>query len=147
MEGQLEELRSMMEGSGAALVPFVRELKVVNPEEKSISSPPSYCNRASNTPMLKRSESNREFAFASIEGGSFEAAQVSTQGEVLKKLSERLDERSRFSPSGLDISSERICWRSCGRCVSWPDWLALTCSTAFASAGATLTGQRASLRI
>ena len=60
MEGQLEELRSMMEGSGAALVPFVRELKVVNPEEKSISSPPSYCNRASNTPMLKRSESNRE---------------------------------------------------------------------------------------
>ena len=35
----------------------------------------------------------KESAFKSVSGGSIEAAQVSTQGDALKRLSERLDEQ------------------------------------------------------
>ena len=91
MEKQLEELKAKMEHSSGALAQFERELNVINPEEKtSILS-------------ARLLQLNTEYTNAQaiacarrppkpMQSGALEAAQVSTQGEALKRLSERLNE-------------------------------------------------------
>ena len=92
MEKQLEELKAKMERSSAALVQFEKELNVINPEEKTsiLTSRLLQLNTEYTTSQTDRVR--KETAYRSVKGGSLEAAQVSTQGEVLNKLAERLDE-------------------------------------------------------
>jgi len=98
MERQLEELRAKMESSSLALSKFERELNVINPEEKTsiLSARLLQLNTeytSSQTDRLKK-----ETAFHSSETGALEAAQVSSQGEALKKLLERVYEmREKFA--------------------------------------------------
>jgi polysaccharide biosynthesis transport protein len=98
MERQLEELKAKMEGSSLALSRFERELNVINPEEKTsiLSARLQQLNTEYTSAQADRLK--KETAFRSSEGGSLEAAQVSTQGEALKKLMERVYEvRERFA--------------------------------------------------
>jgi capsular exopolysaccharide synthesis family protein len=98
MEKQLEELKAKMERSGTALAQFERELNVINPEEKTniLSAQLLQLNTEYTHAQAERIKKNA--AWESIEGGSLEAAQVSTQGGELMKLSERLNEaRQRFA--------------------------------------------------
>jgi capsular exopolysaccharide synthesis family protein len=98
MEKQLEELRAKMERSGAALAQFERELNVINPEEKTniLSAQLVQLNTEYTNAQAERIR--KSAAYESIASGSVEAAQVSTQGEALKTLSERLDEaRQKFA--------------------------------------------------
>src|SRR5262249_44025380 len=92
MEKQLEELRAKMERSDTALAKFERELNVINPEEKTniLSAQLLQLNTEYTNSQAERIKKGA--AWESIENGSFEAAQVSTQGEALKKLVERLNE-------------------------------------------------------
>jgi polysaccharide biosynthesis transport protein len=92
MERQLEELKAKMERSSAALAQFERDLSVINPEEKTniISARLLQLNTEYTNAQADRVK--KEAAFASIQGGTLEAAAVSSQGEALKKLTERLDE-------------------------------------------------------
>ena len=92
MEKQLDELHAKMERSSMALTGFERELNVINPEEKTsiLSSRLLQLNTEYTNAQAERVR--KEAAYNSIRGGSLEAAQVSTQGEALKKLSERLNE-------------------------------------------------------
>ena len=91
MERQLEELKAKMERSGSALVQFERELNVISPEQKTsiLSARLLQLNTEYTTAQADRVR--KESAFQSVAGGSLEAAQVSTQGEALKKLFEQLD--------------------------------------------------------
>src|SRR4051794_29565381 len=91
MERQLEELKAKMERSSGALVQFERELNVISPEQKTsiLSSRLLQLNTEYTNAQADRVR--KESAFKSVSGGSIEAAQVSTQGESLKKLSEQLD--------------------------------------------------------
>jgi succinoglycan biosynthesis transport protein ExoP len=92
MEKQLEELRAKMERSSAALAQFERELNVINPEEKTniISARLLQLNEEYTSAEADRVR--KETAYTSIRSGSLEAAQVSTQGEALKRLTESRNE-------------------------------------------------------
>src|SRR5229473_2193293 len=98
MERQLEELRAKMEKSSAALLQFERELNVINPEEKTsiLSSRLLQLNTEFTNAQADRVR--KESAYNSVKDGTLAAAQVSTQGEALKKLTEALDEaQQRFA--------------------------------------------------
>jgi len=92
MEKELEGLKAKMEASTQRLFQFERELNVINPEEKTniLSSRLLQLNTEYTNAQADRVR--KEAAFHSVEGGSFAAAQVSTQGEALKKLLERQNE-------------------------------------------------------
>ena len=92
MERQLGELRAKMESSSAALGKFERDLNVVNPEDKTniISARLMQINHEFIEAQGARVK--KEAAWRSVEGGSEAAAQVSSQGEKMRKLEERLSE-------------------------------------------------------
>jgi capsular exopolysaccharide synthesis family protein len=91
MEKQLEELKAKMERSSAALAQFERELNVINPEEKTniLSARLLQLNTEYTNSQADRVK--KEATYISVKGGSLEAAEVSTQGEALKKLLETLN--------------------------------------------------------
>jgi succinoglycan biosynthesis transport protein ExoP len=92
MEQQIDELKAKMERSGAAVAQFEKELNVINPEEKTsiLSSRLLQLNTEYTNAQTDRVR--KETAFKSVNSGTMEAAQVSSQGEALKPLSLRLDE-------------------------------------------------------
>jgi len=92
MEKQLEELKAKMERSGEALAKFERDLNVINPEEKTSILSTRLLQLNTEYTNAQSERMKKEAAYNSVRGGSLEAAQVSTQGEALKKLAERLDE-------------------------------------------------------
>jgi uncharacterized protein involved in exopolysaccharide biosynthesis len=98
MEKQLDELRAKMERSGQALSEFEKELNVINPEEKTniLSSRLLQLNTEYTNAQADRIR--KEAMFNSMKAGTLEAAQVSTQGEALARLNERLnDARQHFA--------------------------------------------------
>lgn len=98
MERQLEELRAKMERSNETLIRFEREMNVINPEEKTniLSARLLQLNTEYTTAQSDRVR--KEVAFDSAKSGTIEAAMTSTQGDVLKRLIERLNEaEQRFS--------------------------------------------------
>jgi polysaccharide biosynthesis transport protein len=92
MEQQIDELKAKMERSGSALAQFEKELNVINPEEKTsiLSSRLLQLNTEYTNAQTERVR--KETAFKSVNSGTMEAAQVSSQGESLRPLSQRLDE-------------------------------------------------------
>jgi capsular exopolysaccharide synthesis family protein len=98
MEKQLDQLQAKMERSNRALAEFEKELNVINPEEKTniLSARLLQLNTEYTTAQGDRIR--KEAAYNSMKSGSLEAAQVSTQGEELGKLTERLnDARQHFA--------------------------------------------------
>jgi len=92
MEKQLEELKAKMESSSSALAQFERELNVINPEEKTSILSARLLQLNTEYTNAEADRVRKESAWNSIQTGSLEAAQVSTQGEDLKQLSTKLDE-------------------------------------------------------
>jgi capsular exopolysaccharide synthesis family protein len=92
MERQLEELRAKMEKSSEALNRFERDLNVINPDEKTniISSRLLQLNTEYTASQADRVRT--EAAFNAVNNDSLAAAQISSQGEALKKLGESLNE-------------------------------------------------------
>jgi len=87
-----------MERSSSALNQFERELNVINPEEKTSIISARLLQLNSEYTLAQTDRVKKEAARQSVQTGSLEAAQVSTQGEALKKLSERVDEaEARYS--------------------------------------------------
>ncbi len=92
MEKQLEELKAKMEQSSAALVQFERELNVISPEEKTSILTARLLQLNTEYTSAQADRVRKEAAYHSVSDGSLEAAQVSSQGDALKKLSDRIDE-------------------------------------------------------
>jgi succinoglycan biosynthesis transport protein ExoP len=92
MEKQLDELRLKMETSSSALARFERDLNVINPEDRTniISARLLQINQEFTTAQADRVR--KEAAWKSVEQGTFAAAEVSSQGEAMRKLGERLSE-------------------------------------------------------
>ncbi len=98
MERQLEELKAKMEKSGAAVAQFERELNVINPEEKTSILSARLLELNSEYTKTQADRVKKEAAYNSVQSGTLEAAQVSTQGDALKKLTENLNEaREKFA--------------------------------------------------
>lgn len=92
MEKQLEELKAKMERSTAALLQFERELNVINPEEKTSILSARLLQLNTEYTNAQADRVRKEAAYQSMRGGTLEAAQVSTQAESLRRLTERLNE-------------------------------------------------------
>jgi capsular exopolysaccharide synthesis family protein len=92
MEKQLEELRAKMERSSAALAQFERELNVINPEEKTSILSARLLQLNSEYTSAQAERVRKEAAYGTVQEGTLAAAQVSSQGEALRKLAERRDE-------------------------------------------------------
>lgn len=92
MEKQLEELKAKMERSGEALLVFERELNVINPEEKTSILSARLLQLNSEYTVAQADRVRKEAAHDSVANGGIEAAEVSGQGESLRKLAERLNE-------------------------------------------------------
>jgi succinoglycan biosynthesis transport protein ExoP len=92
MERQLEELKAQMEKSSMALSSFERELNVINPEEKTSILSARLLQLNTEYTNAQADRVRKEAAYSSIKDNSLAAAQVSTQGEALKKLTENLNE-------------------------------------------------------
>lgn len=98
MEKQLEELRAKMEQSTAALGALEREFNVINPEEKTSILSARLLQLNTEYTNAQADRVRKEAAYNSVRSDSLEAALVSTQGESLKKLQERLSEaQEKFS--------------------------------------------------
>lgn len=98
MERQIEEMRSKMEASSARLAQLERELNVINPEEKTNILSARLLQLNTEYGKAQSDRVRAEAAFDSTRSGALEAAQVSGQGEALKRLIERLNEsRERFA--------------------------------------------------
>src|SRR5260370_22074580 len=98
MERQLEELKAKMERSSSALAQFERELNVINPEEKTSILSARLLQLNTEYTKAQAERVAKEAAWASVKDGSMEAAQVSVQGEALRKLTEHLNEaRQKFA--------------------------------------------------
>jgi capsular exopolysaccharide synthesis family protein len=98
MEKQLDELKAKMEKSSLALVQFEKDLDVINPEEKTniLSSRLLQLNTEYTAAQAERVR--KEAAWDGMQSGSVEAAQVSSQGQDLAKLSDSLNQaRQRFA--------------------------------------------------
>src|SRR5579872_1295419 len=92
MERQLEELKAQMEKSSNALAQFERELNVINPEEKTSIISARLLQLNTEYTKAQGERVSKEAAYNSIKDGTLAAAQVSTQGEALKKLTETQNE-------------------------------------------------------
>jgi len=92
MEKQLEELRAKMERSGMALAQFERELDVINPEAKTSILSARLLQLNTDYTNAQTERVKKEAAWQSVQAGTLEAAQVSSQGESLKVIQDRLDE-------------------------------------------------------
>ena len=92
VERQIEDLKAKMERSSLRQNQFERELAVINPEEKTsiLSSRLLQLNTEYTNAQAERMR--KEAQFNSMKSGSLEAAQISSQGEALVKLSERVNE-------------------------------------------------------
>ncbi len=98
MEKEMEELKSKMESSTQRLIAFERELNLINPEEKTSILSARLLQLNTEYTNAQADRVRKEAAFNAVRGGSFAAAQVSTQGEALKKLLERQNElREKFA--------------------------------------------------
>jgi succinoglycan biosynthesis transport protein ExoP len=91
MERQLEELKAQMEKSSMALAQFERELNVINPEEKTSILSARLLQLNTEYTNAQGDRVAKEAAYNSIQDDSLAAAQVSTQGDALKKLTESLN--------------------------------------------------------
>lgn len=92
MEKQLDDLRAKMERSGQALAQFEKELNVINPEEKTSMLSARLLQLNTEFTVAQADRIRKEAAYNSMKAGTVEAAQVSTQGEALAKLAEKLNE-------------------------------------------------------
>jgi len=91
MERQLDELKAKMERSSMALAHFERELNVINPEEKTNILSARLLQLNTEYTNAQADRVRKEAAFNSMKNGSMAAAQVSTQGEALGDLYDRLN--------------------------------------------------------
>jgi succinoglycan biosynthesis transport protein ExoP len=98
MEKQLDELKAKMERSSAALAKFEQELNVINPEQKTNIVSARLLQLITEYTNAQGDRVRKEAAYNSMKNGSLEAAQVSTQGDSLKTLTDKLDEaQQRFA--------------------------------------------------
>ena len=92
MAKQLDDLKARMEQSNLALAQFEKDLDVINPDDKSNILSARLLQLNTEYTSAQADRVNKQAALDAIKSGSVEAAQVSTQGASLAKLSDALDQ-------------------------------------------------------
>lgn len=98
MARQLEQLKAKMEQSSDRLAAFERDLNVADPDQKTAILSSRLIQLNNEYAAAEADRLRKEAAFDSIKSGRIEAAEVSTQGEALRQLDERLSQaREKFA--------------------------------------------------
>ncbi len=92
MEKQLEELKAKMERSSLALAKFEQELNVINPEQKTDILSARLLQLNTEYTNAQADRVRKEAAYNGMQSGSTAAAEVSSQGEELNRLQDRLNQ-------------------------------------------------------
>ena len=92
MERQLEELKAQMEKSSEAVARFERDLNVINPEQKTNITTARLLQLNEEYTKAQADRVVKEAAYNSVKDGTLASAQVSTQGDALKKLTENFND-------------------------------------------------------
>ena len=95
---QLDELRAKMESSSAKLAQFEKELNVISPEEKTSILTARLLQLNTEYTTAQGDRVRLEAAAKSVRGGAVEAIEASTQGEQVRKLTDRIaEEQEKFA--------------------------------------------------
>jgi capsular exopolysaccharide synthesis family protein len=106
MEKHLEGIKAKMELSSNALAQFERDLNIINPEEKTSILSSRLVQLNAEYTNAEADRVRKEASYIAVKTGSLEAAQVSTQGEALKQLTQQLDEaQQKFTQVGSHFGS------------------------------------------
>jgi polysaccharide biosynthesis transport protein len=92
MVKQLDELKAKMERSSLALAKFERELNVLNPEEKTNILAARLLQLNTEYTSAQADRVRKEAAHNALQSGSLAAAEISTQGDSLKQLQDRVNQ-------------------------------------------------------
>ena len=92
MEKQIEELKTKMERSSGALADFERQVDVIDPEAKTGILSARLVQLNTDYIVAQTDRLKQEAAFKSVSNGTLEAAEISTQGESLKTLSDQVEQ-------------------------------------------------------
>jgi capsular exopolysaccharide synthesis family protein len=92
MEKHLDALKAQMERSALALAKFEKDLKVIDPEQKTSILTTRLVQLNTELTNAQTDRVRKEAAFNAVKDGSLEAAQSSTQGDQLRKLTDSLGE-------------------------------------------------------
>ena len=92
MEKQLDALKARMERSSQALAQYEKDLKVIDPDQKTSILTARLIQLNTDLTTAQEDRVRKEVAFNSVKDGSLEAAEASTQGDQLRKLSDSLGE-------------------------------------------------------
>ncbi len=92
MDRQLEELRAKVEQSAAALSSFDKDYAVISPEEKANILSARLLQLNTDYTSAQADRITKEAAANSVNNGSFEALEVSAQGEQIRLLAQRMAE-------------------------------------------------------
>jgi capsular exopolysaccharide synthesis family protein len=92
MEKQIEELRAKMEKSSDTLTAFERELNMIRPEETNgiVSARLLQLNTEYTTAQSDRVK--KQASWESLKNGNLAAAEVSDQGDSLRRLADQVDD-------------------------------------------------------
>jgi polysaccharide biosynthesis transport protein len=92
MEKQLEELKAKMERSSLALARFEQELNIINPEERTSIISARLLQLNTEYTAAQADRVHKETIFNGTQSGTLAGVQVSSQGEELRMLSDRLNQ-------------------------------------------------------
>jgi capsular exopolysaccharide synthesis family protein len=92
MERQLEDLKAKTERSGAALAKFEQDLSMINPEQKTSIVSARLVQLNTDYGIAEGDRVAKESAWRSVQSGTLESLQVSTQGGALQALGDRIAE-------------------------------------------------------
>ena len=97
MEKQLGALKAQMERSSLAVAQFEKDLKVIDPEQKTSILTARLVQLNTELTSAQTDRFRKEAALSAVKSGSLEAAQASTQGDQLRKLADNLgDAQQKF---------------------------------------------------
>ncbi len=92
MEKQLDALKAKMERSSMALAKFEQELNIINPEQRTSIVSARLLQLNTEYTSAQGDRVRKEAMHNSMQGGTLAAAQISTQGDELRTLYDRLNQ-------------------------------------------------------
>ena len=119
MEKQLDALKAKMERSSQALSQYEKDLKVIDPDQKTSILTARLLQLNTDLTIAQTDRVRAEAAFNAVKDGSLEAVQASSQGEQLRKLSDSLGEaRQKFEAAKLQYGGAHPAYKQAAQAVA-----------------------------
>ena len=112
MQKQMEELRAKTERSSAVLEQFERDLSMINPEQKTSIVSARLIQLNTEYTNAETERVRKESAWRSVQTGTLEALQISSQGGPIQGLADRItDARQKLQELGTRLGVNHTDYR------------------------------------